>query len=82
MLTVMWPFMKSPARGAVTSVYLASAPEVDGVTGAFYSGTKPVKSNAISYDRATGERLWRVSSELVGLAGDAGGDGPAGHPAR
>ncbi len=82
MLAVMWPFMKSPARGAVTSVYLASAPEVDGVSGAFYAGTKPVKSNAISYDRATGERLWRVSSELVGLAGGAGGDGSAGHPAR
>ncbi|MFF1634558.1 SDR family oxidoreductase [Leifsonia sp. NPDC058248] len=68
MLAVMWPFMKSPARGAVTSVYLASAPEVDGVTGRFFAGTKPVKSIAISYDRGTQERLWRVSSELVGLS--------------
>jgi retinol dehydrogenase-14 len=67
MLTVMWPFMKSPARGALTPVYLASSPEVEGVTGTFFAGTKPVRSNKISYDRGTQERLWRVSSELVGL---------------
>ena len=62
------PFMKSPSDGAATSVYLASAPEIEGVTGRFFAERKPRKSSPRSYDQATATRLWRVSAELVGLA--------------
>jgi retinol dehydrogenase-14 len=61
------PFMKSPARGAVTPVYLASSPEVEGVTGQYFANRKPKKSSKASYDAAAASRLWRVSAELVGL---------------
>jgi retinol dehydrogenase-14 len=64
------PFMRSPERGADTAVYLASSAEVEGVTGRYSADRKVRKSNASSYDRATTERLWQVSSELVGI--DAG----------
>ena len=44
------PFMKSPSQGAATSVYLASAPELEGVTGRFFAELKPKKSSPRSYD--------------------------------
>ena len=35
------PFMKSPARGAATSIHLASAPELEQVTGRYFANSKP-----------------------------------------
>jgi NAD(P)-dependent dehydrogenase (short-subunit alcohol dehydrogenase family) len=59
------PFMLSPEEGARTSVYLASSPEVEGVTGKYFSKCKPVKSNAISYDLQSQQKLWSLSEQLV-----------------
>jgi len=55
------------AQGAATSVHLASAPELEGVTGGFFAELKPKKSSPRSNDEETATRLWRVSAELVGL---------------
>jgi retinol dehydrogenase-14 len=69
---VMRLFMKSPRRGSETSVYLASSPEAEGVTGRYFADRKARKSHASSYDAAATARLWQVSAELVGLPTDAG----------
>jgi retinol dehydrogenase 14 len=61
------PFMKSPARGAATSIHLASAPELEQVTGRFFANSKPKRSFKRSYDEAVASRLWQVSADLVGL---------------
>ncbi len=71
MLPIIRPFMKSPERGAATSVYLASSPEVDGVTGQYFANTKPKTSSKASYDATAAARLWDVSATLVGLASGA-----------
>jgi NAD(P)-dependent dehydrogenase (short-subunit alcohol dehydrogenase family) len=63
----MRPFMKTPAKGAVTSIHLASAPELERVTGCFFANRKPRRSAEASYDEAVAARLWQVSAELVGL---------------
>ena len=60
-------FAKSVAEGAATSVYLASSPEVAGVSGRYFSDCRAVKSAPQSYDRAAAERLWAVSEELTGV---------------
>jgi NAD(P)-dependent dehydrogenase (short-subunit alcohol dehydrogenase family) len=60
-------FMKTPAQGAETPIHLASAPELEGVTGRYFANRKPRKSNTLSYDTDAAARLWRVSAELVGL---------------
>lgn len=60
--------MKTPAQGAATSIYLASAPHVQGVTGRYFANRKPKTSNRVSYDTEAQARLWRVSADLVGLA--------------
>jgi NAD(P)-dependent dehydrogenase (short-subunit alcohol dehydrogenase family) len=56
-----------PEAGARTSVYLASSPEVEGVSGQYFVKCRPVRSSRQSHDRAAAERLWRVSEELTGL---------------
>jgi NAD(P)-dependent dehydrogenase (short-subunit alcohol dehydrogenase family) len=72
MSVVARPFMKTPTKGAETPIYLASAPEVDGVTGQYFANRTPKSSNKLSYDTATAARLWQVSTDLVGLpAGQA-----------
>src|ERR1700733_9583558 len=62
------PFFLSPAKGARTSVYLASSPEVEGVTGEFFVKCKPRRPRRWAEDADAAQRLWQVSEELVGLA--------------
>jgi NAD(P)-dependent dehydrogenase (short-subunit alcohol dehydrogenase family) len=71
LIALMRPFMKSPARGAETPVYLASSPEVEGVTGRYFASRKVKASSKVSCDDTTTARLWRVSAELVGIPVDA-----------
>jgi retinol dehydrogenase-14 len=65
MIPLMRPLMKSPARGADTAVYLASSPDVEGVTGRYVVNRKPRTSNKLSYDTAAAARLWQASEQLV-----------------
>ena len=67
LVPVARPFMKSATHGAATSVFLASAPDLEQVTGRFFSSGKPKKSSEQSYDAAAAARLWQRSADLVGL---------------
>ena len=64
---VVRPFLKTPVQGAQTSIYLASSPDVDGVTGQFFVNSKPKTANKVAYDSDTTARLWDVSASLVGM---------------
>jgi NAD(P)-dependent dehydrogenase (short-subunit alcohol dehydrogenase family) len=66
------PFERSPERGAETPIYLASARELEGVTGRYFIDKKEARSSRESYDRAVAERLWQVSEQLTNLAPAAG----------
>ena len=68
MLPVLRPFMKSPEKGAETSIYLASSPDVEGVSGQYFAGSRPKRSSRASYDTAIAARLWQRSADLVGIA--------------
>jgi retinol dehydrogenase 14 len=59
------PFMKGSARGADTSIYLASSPEVEGVSGKYFVNRRQARSNDESYDATVATRLWKVSEELT-----------------
>jgi len=65
LMLVASPVAISPKRGARTSVYLASSPEVEGVSGRYFAAEKPARSNAESHDAETARRLWEVSEELT-----------------
>jgi retinol dehydrogenase 14 len=60
-------FMKTPAQGAATSILVASASDLEQVTGRYFANSKPKRSSKRSYDEAAAARLWQVSADLVGL---------------
>ena len=73
-LVPFWrPFMKTPQQGAATSIYLASSPEVEGVTGTYFANGRPRTANKASHDIAAAARLWQVSARLVSLDGVSAG---------
>ena len=61
------PFMRSPEQGADTVIWLASSPDVEGVSGRYYSDRKPVEPKKIANDPAARRRLWEESERLTGL---------------
>lgn len=54
-------------KGAETSIYLASSPAVEGVTGRYFTNSKEQQSGFASYDTTAQERLWDLSEQMVGL---------------
>ena len=60
------PFFRSPARGAATTVYLASAAEIDGVTGKYFYDSKPADPKPWALDTNAAGRLWVTSEKLLG----------------
>jgi retinol dehydrogenase 14 len=59
-------FAISPEKGAATAIYLASSPEVEGISGKYFIKCKEAKSSPESYNEAIRQRLWEVSAELTG----------------
>jgi NAD(P)-dependent dehydrogenase (short-subunit alcohol dehydrogenase family) len=67
LVPVMRPFMRTPTRGAATSIHVACAPDLQRVTGSYFANSRARRSSRESYDKHTSARLWQVSAELVGL---------------
>jgi retinol dehydrogenase 14 len=67
MVRAMGPLMKSPEKGAETSVYLASSPEVEGLSGGYFVKRAEARSSDVSHDERIARRLWEVSAELTNL---------------
>jgi retinol dehydrogenase-14 len=61
------PFMRTPEQGADTLIWLASSPDVDGVSGKYFSDRKEIEAKEIAHDPAARQRLWEISEELTGL---------------
>ncbi len=55
----------SVEKGAQTTLYLATSPEVEGVSGKYFSNCKQIPSSKLSYDVTVRQRLWKVSEELI-----------------
>jgi NAD(P)-dependent dehydrogenase (short-subunit alcohol dehydrogenase family) len=60
-------FLLTPEQGAQTALYLATSPELESVTGKYFVRGKQAQSVPISYDEALQERVWTMSTDLVGL---------------
>jgi len=56
-----------PEKAAATPIYLASSPEVAGVSGKFFKNKRPVASAPYSHDRDAQRRLWEASAALAGI---------------
>jgi NAD(P)-dependent dehydrogenase (short-subunit alcohol dehydrogenase family) len=62
------PFAISSEKGARTSVYLASSPDVDEITGQYFYKCRVAKPAKAALDDGAAARLWDVSAELTGVS--------------
>ena len=69
-IKVAKPFMLSAAQGARTSVYLASSPDVEHVSGGYFIKCKQREPSKAARDEGAARRLWEVSENLVAGTGD------------
>lgn len=60
-------FFKSPLEGAQTPLYLACAPEVEGVSGKCFANCEEEELLAKATDEQAAKRLWDMSMRMVGL---------------
>ncbi len=59
-------FGRNAKQGAETAIYLATSPEVEGITGEYFANGRPVKSSERSHERETWKQLWQVAEQTVG----------------
>ena len=59
------PFALTPEQGAQTQVYVASAPELAGITGGYWVKSAPATPSTAAQDDAAAARLWEVSEQLL-----------------
>ena len=59
------PFAISPEKGARTTIYLASSPEVESVSGGYFYKCKPTAPSTVARDDDAASRLWDASEKLV-----------------
>ncbi|MBN2799141.1 MAG: SDR family NAD(P)-dependent oxidoreductase [Deltaproteobacteria bacterium] len=59
--------LPGPARGARTSVYLATDPGLATTSGLYFSGERAVSPSRLAQDDALGEALWARLEEMVGV---------------
>jgi retinol dehydrogenase 12 len=62
------PFLLTPEEGARTSIYLASSPDVEGVTAEYFIKCRIATPSAKARDDASARRLWELSEKLTGVA--------------
>ena len=67
LITLAKPFFRKPDKGAETSVYLCSSPEVEKESGGYYSDCKIEKISAAARSKENASKLWQVSSQLTGI---------------
>ena len=72
------PFMASPVAGAATSIHVASAPELAGVTGLYFARSRPVVTSRRAADPDLQERVWHLSLDQLGLPSTAASSGAVG----
>ena len=65
--TAAGSFFLSPERGADTAIYLASSPDVEGISGKYFAKRKQVKPSYEADDIDAALRLWNVSEKLTGM---------------
>ena len=66
---LMAPFLITPEKGAKTTVYLASSPDVEKVSGKYFDKCKETRSSKPADDMQLASELWKRSEAMVEKAG-------------
>ncbi|KAK9891064.1 hypothetical protein WA026_013390 [Henosepilachna vigintioctopunctata] len=63
----VWPFIKSPKQGSFSTIYLACKPELEKVTGKYFSNYEEEDLTPYAKDESVAEWLWAVSEKWTRL---------------
>jgi len=63
----VWPFIKNPTQGCQTVIYAALDPELETVTGQYFSNFELGKTSALTDDEELAKWLWAVSAKWTRL---------------
>jgi NAD(P)-dependent dehydrogenase (short-subunit alcohol dehydrogenase family) len=63
--------MRTPEKGAETSIFLSSSPDVEGETGKYWVDCREKRARDIGYNREVQRRLWEISEKMTGLVSRA-----------
>jgi retinol dehydrogenase 12 len=61
--------LQTPEQGAATTLYVATAAALDGVTGQYFVNCRPAQPQPAALDNVAAKRLWTLSETLTGLSG-------------
>ncbi|RUT32614.1 SDR family oxidoreductase [Arsenicitalea aurantiaca] len=65
-MRILRPFFLTPEKGAATSIHVATAPELEAVTGRYFYKSRQHKTSARAQDAETARLLWERSEEMTG----------------
>lgn len=63
--SVLRPWVKTPPEGALTSIYLASAPEIEQVTGTYWAKATKSECAVPCHDKKLQQALWHSTRSLL-----------------
>ena len=62
-------FLLTPEKGAETTIYLATSPEVENITGQYFSKKKIKRISREAANKEVADKLWELSLQMTGLNG-------------
>lgn len=65
---ILKPFFRTPTQGAASSIFVATSPSLDTVSGEYFSDSKAKRVKAWARDDDSAERLWQVSKDYLKIA--------------
>lgn len=65
MVRITRPLQKSIPQGAATQCYVATRPELAGISGKYFAHCKEAKYSSLANDEALIEKLWQYSEEVA-----------------
>ncbi len=77
-VAVLRPVLRDVDKASMTPVYLASSPEVEGVTGWYWQDVRPKRESAVAQDPEVRRLLWEWSVDAVGLSTEGEAPTPQG----
>jgi len=66
-MMLLKPFLQSPGKGAITSIYACTSPDLDGVTGRYLKNCCEIQPKPWALDGTASQQLWEVSEKLTNL---------------
>ena len=66
-IRVVRPVLRKPEKAMTTYLYVATSPEVEGVTGWYFKDARPIDESLVAQDPAVRQAVWAWSEAQAGL---------------